>query len=176
MTITNRKPGQPENSPVEPFKKAVAGALRAMAGKEEIEVQFAADRPSLVDAGDVVRARLPEPPRKPTARDIAVLRGHADSYALKLACHNEKLHRKLMPEGLEARKVFEAVEQARCDAIGANRMMGTAANLDAMLQDRYTKANLSDVTDLANAPIEDALAMIVRERLTVPSRRMPRGG
>jgi cobaltochelatase CobT len=166
MTITNRKPGQPENSPVEPFKKAVAGALRAMAGKEEIEVQFAADRPSLVDAGDVVRARLPEPPRKPTARDIAVLRGHADSYALKLACHNEKLHRKLMPEGLEARKVFEAVEQARCDAIGANRMMGTAANLDAMLQDRYTKANLSDVTDLANAPIEDALAMIVRERLT----------
>jgi cobaltochelatase CobT len=166
MTITNRKPGQPENSPVEPFKKAVAGALRAMAGKEEIEVQFAADRPSLVDAGEVVRARLPEPPRKPTARDIAILRGHADSYALKLACHDEKLHRRLMPEGLEARKVFEAVEQARCDAIGSNRMMGVAANLDAMLQDRYTKANLAEVNDLANAPIEDALAMLVRERLT----------
>ncbi|MCZ8184320.1 MAG: cobaltochelatase subunit CobT [Beijerinckiaceae bacterium] len=166
MTITNRKPGQPENSPVEPFKKAVAGALRAMAGKDEIEVQFAADRPSLVDAGEVVRARLPEPPRKPTARDIAILRGHADSYALKLACHDEKLHRRLMPEGLEARKVFEAVEQARCDAIGSNRMMGVASNLDAMLQDRYTKANLADVNDLANAPIEDALAMMVRERLT----------
>ncbi|MCZ8376484.1 MAG: cobaltochelatase subunit CobT [Beijerinckiaceae bacterium] len=166
MTITNRKPGQPENSPVEPFKKAVAGALRAMAGKEEIEVQFAADRPSLVDAGEVVRARLPEPPRKPTARDIAILRGHADSYALKLACHDEKLHRRLMPEGLEARKVFEAVEQARCEAIGSNRMMGVASNLDAMLQDRYTKANLAEVNDLANAPIEDALAMMVRERLT----------
>ncbi len=166
MTITNRKPGQPENSPVEPFKKAVAGALRAMAGKEEIEVQFAADRPSLVDAGEVVRARLPEPPRKPTARDIAILRGHADSYALKLACHDEKLHRRLMPEGLDARKVFEAVEQARCDAIGSNRMMGVAANLDAMLQDRYIKANLAEVNDLANAPIEDALAMMVRERLT----------
>jgi cobaltochelatase CobT len=166
MTITNRKPGQPENSPVEPFKKAVAGALRAMAGKEEIEVQFAADRPSLVDAGEMVRARLPEPPRKPTARDIAILRGHADSYALKLACHDEKLHRRLMPEGLEARKVFEAVEQARCDAIGSNRMMGVAANLDAMLQDRYIKANLAEVNDLANAPIEDALAMMVRERLT----------
>ena len=166
MTTSNRKPGQPENSPVEPFKKAVAGALRAMAGKDEIEVQFAADRPSLVDAGDVVRARLPEPPRKPTARDIAVLRGHADSYALKLACHDQKLHRKLMPEGLDARKVFEAIEQARCDAIGSNRMMGVAANVGAMLQDRYTKANLADVTDLANAPLEDALAMMVRERLT----------
>jgi cobaltochelatase CobT len=166
MTISNRKPGQPENSPVEPFKKAVASALRAMAGKEEVDVQFAADRPSLVDAGDVVRARLPEPPRKPTVRDIAILRGHADSYALKLACHNDKLHRRLMPEGLDARKVFEAVEQARCDAIGANRMMGVASNLDAMLEDRYRRASLAEVNDIANAPMEDALAMLVRERLT----------
>ncbi|KAF0228034.1 MAG: cobaltochelatase [Beijerinckiaceae bacterium] len=166
MTLTNRKPGQPEQSPVEPFKKAVAGALRAMAGKEEIEVQFAADRPSLVDAGEVVRARLPEPPRKPSAKDISILRGHADSYALKLACHNEKLHRRLMPEGLDARKVFEAVEQARCDAIGSNRMMGVARNIDTMLEERYLKANLAEVSEIANAPMEDALAMLVRERLT----------
>ncbi|OYU47265.1 MAG: cobaltochelatase subunit CobT [Rhizobiales bacterium PAR1] len=166
MTITNRKPGQAEQSPVEPFKKAVASALRAMAGKEEVEVQFAADRPSLVDAGEVVRARLPEPPRKPTAKDISILRGHADSYALKLACHDQKLHRKLMPEGLDARKVFEAVEQARCEAIGSNRMMGVARNLDAMLEDRYQRSNLAEVNDIANAPMEDALAMLVRERLT----------
>jgi cobaltochelatase CobT len=165
-THTNRKPGQPEASPVEPFKKAVASALRAMAGKEEIEVQFAADRPSLIDAGETVRARLPEPPRKPTAKDISILRGHADSYALKLACHDGKLHRKLMPEGLDARKVFEAIEQARCEAIGANRMMGVATNLDAMLEDRYQRSNLAEVNDIANAPMEDALAMLVRERLT----------
>ncbi len=155
-----------KDSPVEPFKKAVASALRAMAGKEEVEVHFAADRPSLVDAGEIVRARLPEPPRKPSAKDIAILRGHADSYALKLACHNEKLHRRLMPEGLDARKVFEAVEQARCEAIGANRMLGVATNLDAMLEDRYQRSNLADVTDIANAPMDDAIAMLVRERLT----------
>ncbi|MCA0400745.1 MAG: cobaltochelatase subunit CobT [Proteobacteria bacterium] len=164
--LTNRKPGQPEQSPVEPFKKAVSGALRAMAGREQIDVTFAADRPSLVDAGEVVRARLPEPPRKPTAKDVAILRGHADSYALKLACHNEKLHRRVMPEGLEARKVFEAVEQARCDAIGANRMMGVAANLETMLEDRYLRSNLAEVNDIANAPMEEAVAMLVRERLT----------
>ncbi|HRE20019.1 MAG TPA: cobaltochelatase subunit CobT [Rhabdaerophilum sp.] len=163
---SNRKPGQPEQSPVEPFKKAVSSALRAMAGKEEVDVQFAADRPSLIDAGEVVRARLPEPPRKPTAKDIAILRGHADSYALRLACHNEKLHRRLMPEGLDARKVFEAVEAARCDAIGANRMMGVATNLDAMLEDRYRRSNLAEVHDIANAPMEEAVAMLVRERLT----------
>jgi cobaltochelatase CobT len=165
-TISNRKPGQPEQSPVEPFKKAVAGALRAMAGKEEVEVAFAADRPNLVDAGEVVRARLPEPPRRPSAKDVAILRGHADSYALRLACHDGRLHRRLQPEGMEARKVFEAVEQARCEAIGANRMLGTAQNLDAMLEDRFHRSNLAEVADQANAPIEDAVAMLVRERLT----------
>lgn len=166
MSSNSKANPQAKDSPVEPFKKAVASALRAMAGKEEVEVQFAADRPSLVDAGEIVRARLPEPPRKPTPKDIAVLRGHADSYALKLACHDERLHRKLMPEGLDARKVFEAVEQARCDAIGSNRMMGVASNIDAMLEERYHRSNLAEVNDLANAPMEDAVAMLVRERLT----------
>jgi len=165
--LSNRKPGQPEQSPVEPFKKAVTSALRAMAGRgEELEVAFAADRPSLIDAGEVVRARLPEPPRKPSARDIAIVRGHADSYALKLACHDVKLHRKLSPESMEARKVFDMVEQARCDAIGANRMAGVATNISAMLEDRYARSNLSQIGERHDAPIEDALAMLVRERLT----------
>ncbi|PPD14109.1 MAG: cobaltochelatase subunit CobT [Methylobacterium sp.] len=164
--ISNRKPGQPDNSPTEPLKKAVSSALRAMAGKEEVEVQFAADRPSLIDAGEMARARLPEPPRKPTAKDVAILRGHADSYALKLALHDQKLHRKVAPEVPEARKVFDAVEQARCDAIGAQRMMGVGTNIGAMLEDRYARANLAAVSEIGDAPIEDAVAMLVRERLT----------
>ena len=164
--ISNRKPGQPENSPTEPLKKAVSSALRAMAGKEEVEVQFAADRPSLIDAGEMARARLPEPPRKPSAKDVAILRGHADSYALKLALHDQKLHRKVAPEPPEARKVFDAVEQARCDAIGARRMMGVGTNIGAMLEDRYARANLAAVSEIGDAPIEDAMAMLVRERLT----------
>lgn len=166
MSSNSKANPSAKESPVEPFKRAVSSALRAMAGKPEMDIQFAADRPALIDAGEVVRARLPEPPRKPTARDIAVLRGFSDSYALRLACHDETLHRRLMPEGLEARRVFEAVEQARCDSIGASRMMGVAKNIDAMVQERYLKANLAEVGDIANAPLEDALAMMVRERLT----------
>jgi cobaltochelatase CobT len=148
MTLTNRKPGQPEPAPTEPLKKAVSSALRAMAGKEEVEVQFAADRPALVDAGDVARARLPEPPRKPSAKDVAILRGHADSYALKLALHDQKLHRRAAPEAPDARKVFDAVEQARCDSIGAQRMMGVGTNIGAMLEDRYASASQASLRRL----------------------------
>ncbi len=149
-------------SPAEPFKRAVAGTMRAICGDPELEISFAADRPGLTGA----TARLPEPPRRLTARDVAITRGIGDSFALKLACHDTKLHRRLMPEGRNARAVYEAVEQARCEAVGARRMPGVKANLSAMIEDRYFRSNYDEVTERADAPLEDALALMVRQRLT----------
>jgi len=63
-------------------------------------------------------------------------------------------------------RVFDAVEQARVEAIGSRRMQGVAGNLDAMLDDRFHRAHYADIAVRAEAPLEDALAMIVRERLT----------
>jgi cobaltochelatase CobT len=101
-----------------------------------------------------------------TKRDAAIVRGHADSIALKIACHDAKLHRKLMPGNPQARGVFEAVEQARVEAIGARRMAGVAKNLTAMLDDHFHRGKFDEITDRADAPLADALAMLVRERLT----------
>src|ERR1041385_9571024 len=120
-------------APTEPFKRAVTACLRAIAKKPELEVTFAAERPGLAPG----KARLPEPARKMSKRDAAIIRGHADSIALKLACHDPKVHRKLMPGNPQARGVFEAVEQARVEAIGARRMSGGAKNLTAMLGDHF---------------------------------------
>jgi cobaltochelatase CobT len=94
------------------------------------------------------------------------VRGHADSIALRLACHDPAVHRRLVPGGAPARAVFEAVEQARVEAIGSRRMGGVAHNLAAMLDDRFHRGRYDEITDRADAPIEDAVAMIVRERLT----------
>jgi len=162
--MTSNFKGKPtaKEAPNEPFKRAVTGCLRAIARKSDIEVAFAAERPGV--AGN--KARLPEPPRKLTANDAAIVRGHADALALRLACHDRGVHRKLMPGGQQARVAFEAVEQARVEAIGAKRMMGVARNLNAMLDDKYHRGRYDEITDRADAPIEDALAMIVRERLT----------
>jgi len=151
-----------DQSPTEPLKRAITATMRAIARSDTLEVSFAADRPSL--NGD--KARLPEPPRRPSARDVAVVRGLGDSMALKLACHDTKVHRQLSPEGRTARAVFDAVEQARCEAIGARRMVGVAGNLTAMLEDRYHRGSFADATDRADAPLEDAVALMVRERLT----------
>ncbi|MFD2184688.1 cobaltochelatase subunit CobT [Rhodoplanes azumiensis] len=151
-----------KEAPNEPFKRAVGVCLKAIARKPDLEVQFAADRPGA--AGN--KARLPEPPRKLSADDAAIVRGHADAIALRMACHDHAVHRKLLPGGQQARAVFEAVEQARVEAIGAKRMIGVARNLGAMLDDRYHRGRYEEITDRADAPLEDALAMIVRERLT----------
>jgi cobaltochelatase CobT len=151
-----------KEAPTEPFKRAVAGCLRAIAKRPDLEVSFAAERPGLA-AG---KARLPEPPRKLNAREAAIVRGHSDSIALRLACHNAAVHRRLMPGGQQARAVFDSVEQARVEAIGARRMHGVARNLAAMLDDRFHRGKFDDITDRADAPIEDAVALMVRERLT----------
>ena len=163
---SNRKPPQKSEAPQEPFKRAVAGCLRAMAQSHELEVTFAAERPSLVGAGEGAKARLPEPARKLSPREAAIVRGHADSMALRLACHDAGVHKRLVPKGQEARAVFDAVEQARVESIGAKRMQGVASNLTAMLEDKYNRGAVGEVTEKADAPLEDAVAMIVRERLT----------
>ena len=163
MSISNRKPGTPKEAPAEPLKRAISGAMKAIARKPEMEIVFAADKPSLVGE----RARLPEPPRKLSPGDVAILRGHADSMALRLACHDAAVHRRAAPEGDAARAVFDAVEQARVESIGARRMSGMAGNITAMLEDRYHRGGrYEEVTDRADAPLEDALALRVRERLT----------
>ena len=163
MTTSNIKfKGNSREAPTEPFKRAVTSCLRAIAKAPELEVTFAAERPGLSPG----KARLPEPARKMSKRDAAIVRGHADSMALKLACHDAKLHRKLMPANPQARGVFEAVEQARVEALGARRMAGVAKNLTAMLDDHFHRGKFDEITDRADAPLSDALALLVRERLT----------
>ncbi len=162
MTTNSKfRPGSKE-APTEPFKRAVTSCLRAISKQPELEVSFAAERPGLAPG----KARLPEPPRKLSKKDAAIVRGHADSIALRLACHDPAVHRKQMPGNMQARGVFDAVEQARVEAIGARRMAGVAKNLTAMLDDHFHRGKFDEITDRADAPLADALAMMVRERLT----------
>ncbi|TGV51821.1 cobaltochelatase subunit CobT [bacterium M00.F.Ca.ET.141.01.1.1] len=157
-------------SEADSFKRAVTVCMRAIAGDKEMEVGFAKDRPALAGS----RARLPELPKKASKTDIAITRGLGDSMALKRACHDVRIHSKLAPEGKAARAIYDAVEQARVEAIGSRAMQGVADNIGSMLEDKYAKANLVDVKDKADAPIEEALALMVREKLT--GRPVPKSG
>ena len=158
MPVSSKRKG----GPAEPFKQALSECTRAIAGDENLQVVFGSDPPAL--RGGV--AMVPEPSRVPTKKELAAIRGHADSMALMMACHDGKLHRALVPSAGQARSVFEAVELARVEAIGSQRMMGMAQNIDAKIEQRYERAQFQDVTDRADAPLDEAMALMVRERLT----------
>ncbi len=152
---------QPEN-PTEPFKRAVAGAMRALSGEPELEVSFVPEQPSLRGK----KARLPLPSRSLPADEVAAVRGAGDAYALKLAYHDEHTNRELRPAGAEANLLFDAVEQARVEAIGSIAMKGVAHNLSAITAQRMKAHGLGAARDRADAPLADVLGLIVRERLT----------
>ena len=155
-------PTKRKEAPAEPFKRALGMACRAIAGDKEMQVGFGAGKPDVEGKA----MQLPEPSRLPSAREIAVIRGWADSLSLKAAMHDTRLHRKIAPEAGAARNVFEAVERARIEAIGARRMPGMAKNLTAKVEDQYSHARFAAIKERSDAPLEDALALLVREKLT----------
>ena len=147
---------------LEPFKQSVSSCMRAIAQDSELEVTFSSDKPGMTPG----QARLPDPGKSTSKQSIAITRGLADSMALRQAMHDNSIHATLLPEGENARAIFNAVEQARVESLGTLAMEGAGDNITQMLEDKYFKANFHEVTAREDAPLEDALALIVREKLT----------
>ncbi len=152
---------EPEN-PSEPFKRAVAVAVRSLAGEPELEVNFSSEPPSLKG----LKARLPSPPRNLKAQEIALVRGVGDAYALRKAYHDEKLNARLKPASPEANAIFDAAENARVEAIGALAMAGVKLNLAAQLEQRMVARGLGRAKNRDDVGIADVLGLMVREALT----------
>ena len=151
-----------KESPSNEFKRVLTVAMKTIAEDPELSVAFGNESPSL--SGN--RAKLPQIANELKASDIAIVRGLSDAFALRVANHNDKVHAHYQPQGKNARAVFEAVEQARIEALGANAMPGMKTNLAAMLDDRYRKKDASRYTDRKDAPLDEAVALLVREKLT----------
>ena len=147
-----------KESPSNVFKRVLAVAMKTIAEDPELTVVFGNEQPQL--AGN--RVKLPQIGNELKASEVAIVRGLSDAFALRIANHNEKVHNRYQPQGKNARAVFESVEQARIEALGANAMMGMKSNLAAMLDDRYAKKDVSRYTDRKDAPLDEAVALLVR--------------
>jgi cobaltochelatase CobT len=146
----------------ERFKGVLGTAMKAIALDPELAVSFGNDQPVLTGH----KARLPQISATTTLKEIAVTRGLSDSFALRLANHKDDIHNRYLPQGKNARAMFDAVEQARIEAIGANAMPGVSINLAAMLDDRYSKTVVNRSSNRRDTPLEEAVGLILRERLT----------
>jgi len=151
-----------EQSPLDALRAVLAGAARAMAHEPELELSFTTEAPS----ASLKQLRVPMPGRNLPREQVAEARGFADGFALRERHHNPKLHARNAPADANARAVFDAVEQARVEALGSRGMAGVRANLGHALELRLRSDPLTRARNRAEVPLASALGLIVRERLT----------
>ena len=149
-------------SPLEPFKRALAHAARSLAETPDLEIVYSGEGPQLSGK----RAVLPHPPRDLTPGDAARIRGLADQMALRIAHHDAAAHAKTRPASAMGQPIYDGIEQARIEAIGSNAMGGVRENLKAVMDQAWAKRSFNQVEALANPPMAEVLSLMVRERLT----------
>ncbi len=163
-----------KSTPIESFKRNTAACLRAVAGRDDLDVAFVPNGQGLVGK----EARLTMPGRALDSATAALTRGEADAVALRLRYHNGRLHARTRPKNQTAREIFDAVEQSRCEALGMRRMAGCASNLDARLEETCRNAGFARATSRDDVPLSEALGVLARElpRWSRPYRlRRPAG-
>ncbi len=150
------------DNPADPFKKALAEATKVMANDPELTVTYTVD-PSGV-SGDTMR--LPQVSRRMTREEVLVARGTADALALYRRYHDGATHAKYAPQGNLARELYEAMETARCEALGARDMPGTAGNIDAKIGSEANQRGYSEAKSASDVPISTAAGYLIRHLAT----------
>ena len=151
-----------EQSPLDAFKSVLTGTARAMAHEPEVELAFTADAPS--QSGK--NFRVPMPGRSLPADQVAEARGFADGMALRLRHHSDAIHAANRPGDPTAGAVFDAIEAARVEALGAKSMAGVRANLTHALEMRMRSDPIARAQAADEVPLSSAIGLLVRERLT----------
>ncbi|MEC7761816.1 MAG: cobaltochelatase subunit CobT [Pseudomonadota bacterium] len=157
------------DNPADPFKKALAEATKVMADDHDLQVTYSVD-PSGT-SGDTMR--LPQVTRRMSRDEVLLARGTADALAMRHKFHDVKTHARYAPTGDMARAIYEAMETARCEAMGARVMPGTASNIDHKIADDAMKRGFPGITQQTDAPLADAAGYFVRNAAT--GRDLPAG-
>jgi cobaltochelatase CobT len=144
------------------FRRALAGAARAIAKDPDVEVVFASDIAPA--SGKTARVASPGPALEPKL--VAEARGAADSAALRLRYHDARIHARTAPADIDARAVFDALETARVEALGARSMGGVRENLRHLADARIRSDAIIRARDAEEVPLSTAIGLIARERLT----------
>ena len=144
------------------FRRALAGATRAIARDAEADVVLASDS----GFGSGKTARVPSPGPSLERGLVAEARGAADSVALRLRLHDSLLHNRNAPADAEARAVFDALETARFEALGSRNWGGISQNLDRLAEARVRGDAITRARNAEEVPLATAIGLIARERLT----------
>ncbi|MFP4312728.1 MAG: cobaltochelatase CobT-related protein [Alphaproteobacteria bacterium] len=154
------------NDRFEEFKNVTSATLRTLSGHKELEPSYNAGEAPIGQVGSLTAPRLPLPDHNMNPESVKLVRGCADAYALKIAHHNQKLHWNEIPADTKAKAAFEALEQARCEALGMTQMRGVAGNLKAVLAEKCRRRGYESASEREDIPLADALHVLARQALS----------
>ncbi len=151
-----------DRSTLDDFKSVLTGASRALSDDAEVELAYSADTPT--KSGN--HFKIPMPQRDLPADQVALARGYADGFSLRLRYHDEATHFSARPSEAVAAAVFDALETARIEALGSNDMAGVSDNLTTALKNKLLADPITRAINRDEVPLSTALQLIARERLT----------
>jgi cobaltochelatase CobT len=153
---------QNNDNPADPFKKALAEATKVMADDAELSVTYSVDPPGATNDS----IRLPQVSRRMTAQEVRLARGTADALALRHKFHDASTFDRYVPQGQMARDIYDAMETARCEAVGGRAMPGTHTNIDAKIENEALRQGFGDIREASQAPLATAAGYLVRHLAT----------
>ena len=151
---------KPTDNPADPFKKALAEATKVLADDSDMTVTYTVEPSGMNRDG----MRLPQVSRRMTRDEVMLARGTADALAMRRRHHDDATDARYAPEGALAREIYDAMEVARAEALGARAMPGTAVNITYKLGQEAERKGYGQARDSAEVPLAVAASYLLRER------------
>ena len=99
---------------IEDFKKSLSSTIKSIGKKEDIEINFVKENPSII--GNTIN--LTEPKIENFKNNLEYLRAEADSFALEFRLHSKDIHQNFLNQDELSNEIINVLEQARVEAIG----------------------------------------------------------
>jgi len=115
------------------FKRSIESTIRAIADNKELVVTYGEKK---IEEKEEITLPTINYPNKVSKNNI---RGLSDSASLIKKNHNQKVHDNLSPSEIIYKKTFNAIEDLRCESIGALKYPGIKKNLDGIELDKLDK-------------------------------------
>lgn len=141
----------------------ISAAFRAMSGIPEGQAVFKESNQiaAKLDKNNLIIPVINK--KNPSYEQLGRIRGTADSAALQIKYHDEKIHKQNIPQDKQKAAIFEAAEQARVESIGALIMDGVSANITDKWESYFSERN--DEEDKGEPPVADVIGNIIRSRI-----------
>ena len=143
----------------EPVKKALSETTRAISKKNDLTINFE-NEATKINQNTIQLSRISN---DNSGNDIIFARGEADSKALYIRYHDESIDQKYAPKGDIALNLFNEMEKARCEAIGASIYPGAAKNIENKIE-KESKKFFEKSEPNQKFPLQDSLRLLIKKR------------